>query len=178
MVSPHVLNTSLADHGYKTLWPSDNIWWQRTGSPLTHVTAFSFQHQVITWPDVYISPIVFCSIYLGLHFHKRCLRYKSMKIGSDITLFKSLSHFTEASELMKPWWQYFGHKLNQDTQLSDGKAKQSNQVCFIFCLIITHWVYISNWLHMLYRSITVMMDLYWEMCRINLIKVFLSYPLY
>ena len=55
------------------LWPSEAIWWYRTGSTLSQVMACCWWHQAITWTNVDLSSKMFCCIHFTWEqFHKKC----------------------------------------------------------------------------------------------------------
>ena len=57
-----IRTTSHMDQWADSLWPSDAIWWHRSGSTLAQVIAW--RHQAITWTNVDLSSVRYSGILL------------------------------------------------------------------------------------------------------------------
>ena len=62
--SAHVQGLRCRKCGFNSLWPSDTLWRQRSGSTLAQVMVVAWRHQAITWTNVDWSSVKSSDIHI------------------------------------------------------------------------------------------------------------------
>ena len=74
-----------------SLWPSDDMWWQRNGSTLAQVMS--------PWIDADLSSVACCGIHMKA-ISQEVLINSICEMCSKITLLKLIPHLSEANDLI------------------------------------------------------------------------------
>ena len=106
--------------GFNSLWPSDAIWWHRSGSTLAQVMAC--WHQAITWTNVDLSSVRSSDIHLRA-ISQETTQPSTFNICLKITYLRLQSNLPGANELTR-WTLWIIFKM----QCSDiNKIKSISQ---------------------------------------------------